>query len=95
MPATAFRVLPPDNSEYESGSCAPQQMVAAKCRNGSIATLPVPGWRGSYAPNNDQTGDLPIRRKGPQADIHIGVRADREVPHRPPFRGVLSFVKGG
>jgi hypothetical protein len=65
MPVTAFRVLPPDNSEYESGSCAPQQMVAAKCRNGSIATLPIAGWRGSYAPLNDQTGDLPIRRNGP------------------------------
>jgi hypothetical protein len=31
--------------------------------------LPVPGWRDSYAPNNDQTGDLPIRRKGPLTTI--------------------------
>ena len=29
--------------------------------------LAAPGLRGSYAPNRDQTGDLPIRRKGPTA----------------------------
>jgi hypothetical protein len=40
-------------------------LMVAKCRFGSVATLPAPGLRGSYAPNHDQTGDLPMRRKGP------------------------------
>ena len=44
-----------------------RQLTVVKCRGGSIATLPVAGWCGSYARNNDQTGDLPIRRKGPIA----------------------------
>jgi len=28
-------------------------------------------------PNNDQTGDLPIRRKGPNAAISLGLRQRR------------------
>jgi hypothetical protein len=39
MLATAFRLLPPDNSEYESGSCAPQQMVAAKMSKWVISDI--------------------------------------------------------
>ncbi len=33
-------------------------------RYGSVATLPVRAWLGSYAPNTDQTNGLPIRREG-------------------------------
>ena len=33
-----------------------RQLMVVKCRDGSIATLPSPGWRGSYAPDNGHGG---------------------------------------
>jgi hypothetical protein len=42
----------------------PQQRRAAHVSVGSFATLQPPGWRGSYALHRDQTGSLPICRKG-------------------------------
>ena len=54
--------------------------------DGSFATLQLPGWRGSYALHRDQTGSLPIRRKGPLSAARTRSKTS------PPFRH-LSTVK--
>ena len=66
--------------------------------NSAEAQRETPGGNGGYVPEFSLYMLRCTVMEGQsvaQADIHIGVRADCEVPHRSPFRGVLSFVKVG